>query len=336
MARYFGTFVPGAGALVEELLAARLGEAGVEMRFENGAVFSTPVPYSDLNLFCFNNLFAVLWTAPGTDLEGFLRELPRAPADWDQAAQHPKKSRTFRVVTVREGRLSAVPDRVLKPLEERIAGVSGLRVDRARPDSEYWVFARREGVCLFCRRLTRHRAYDKLLRPGQLHPEVAYLLCALSAPRPDDRVADPFCGWGAIPLERAKRFPFARLYAWDQDPGAVAATAALLGRKDPRITVARGDARALPLDAGSLDAWITDPPWGLYGERAEPIEALYRPMLREADRVLAQGGRLAVLTAQKEALTGWVAREPRLQVVRQLDLLVSGKKAGAFLIGKMG
>ena len=101
--RYFGQFIPGAEAIVREILFQRLGEVPLPYLSGGAAEFETALPYSDLNLFCFHNLFQVLYSSSAepnpAGLEKFLRSLPAAPADWDAARLHPAKCRSFRLVT---------------------------------------------------------------------------------------------------------------------------------------------------------------------------------------------------------------------------------------------
>jgi tRNA (guanine6-N2)-methyltransferase len=69
------------------------------------------------------------------------------------------------------------------------------------------------------------RGYRVASRPGSLHPPLAAAMVALAAPRPGDRVLDPFCGTGTIPIEAAVGSGVVhnlRIVAGDRDVGALA------------------------------------------------------------------------------------------------------------------
>ena len=337
MPQYFASLIPGGEEIAAAILHQRLAPQLTILAQSPGAMeFETPVPYQNLNLFCFNNIFLILAASPAqpdrAGLEGFLRALPENPhCRWDQAAPS-GKARTFRVVTACQNQHTAVDPKARQALEKKIARETGLRVDRSLPDAEFWVTVRRDGRACFLKRLSRHRAYDKLLHPGELHPQLAYMMCWLTSPSHKDIVVDPFCGYGAIPLQRALRFPFRQLFAFDSDPRPLALARKKLPRRE-NLVVARRDALNLTeaLPEWEVDAIITDPPWGLYEDLGMELSLFYRRMLDSFGRVIRPGGRAVVLTAGKRELeeavsgSGFVLSE-------RYDILVSGKKCGLFLL----
>lgn len=336
---YLGLCIPGTEELCAAILSRRLKDLSGLAPSGGSLAFSTSVPYSDLNLFCFNNLFRVLYTAPAAPtpagLGDFLRVLPTCPADWPACRDNPKNTRTFRLVTSCCSQLTSVPRAAKAAVENKLRAESGLRPDRSLPDSEFWAMVRADGQGWFLKRLTRHKAYDKLLSPGELHPELAYMMCWLSDPRPTDVVADPFCGHGAIPLQRCKRFPFTGLYAFDLDDKMLASTRQKLPRKE-NIHVKKQNALTLTgtLPAGTVDAFITDPPWGLYQDVGMSLPEFYRLALAQMSTALKPTGRIVLLTAAKDALLTALESSPSLTLATRYDILVSGKKAGLFLLQK--
>lgn len=334
MPRYFATFIPGTGEIVAAMLRRRLKDLKLTALLDGAVEFETGVPYSDLNLFCFNNVFEVLHRGAFDSLEDYLRALPAAQPDWAAARRLPARVKTFRLVTSHRNRLVSVDAAGKRRLEAKIAQATGLKPDRSHPDTEFWLLARSEGLCFFLKRLSRHTAYDRQLAPGELHPELAYMLCWLSEPLHTDVVLDPFCGSGAIPCQRVKRFPFRTVYAFDRDAAAVRRAGEKLAGS-PRIVLAQQDVRALSdrLPAASVDAVITDPPWGLF-EDVGDIAQFYRESLAQLNRVLKPGGRMVLLTAKKEELAAAVAALPMLTLQKRYDILVSGKKAAIFRMEK--
>lgn len=337
--RYFGLCIPGSEELCADILSRRLKDL-CGLSLSGGSVdFSTAVPYSDLNLFCFNNIFRVLHTAPAAPtpqgLEAFLGSIPSAPADWAACRGNPKGARTFRLVTSCGGRLTSVPRKARSAVESKLSAESGLKPDRSLPDSEFWAMVRSDGQGWLLKRLTRHKAYDKLLSPGELHPELCYMMCWLSDPKPTDIVADPFCGHGAIPRERCKRFPFAQVYAFDTDGKMLASARQKLPRRE-NIYIGKQNALTLTeaLAPSTVDVFITDPPWGLYQDVGMSLPEFYSRALREMSAALKPGGRIVLLTAAKEAMASALEGSPELSPAARYDILVSGKKAALFLLNK--
>jgi tRNA G10 N-methylase Trm11 len=163
------------------------------------------------------------------------------------------------------------------------------------------------------------------------------MLCRMSDPKHTDVVVDPFCGYGSILAERMKHFPLQRFYAFDIDE-------AVLERARKRIppklkdacTVRRADFHTLPdlLPEGSLDAIITDPPWGMYAPTGSPPEEFYRNMIAVFLRLLKKGGIIVLLTALGDILKDLVAASPGLEITQALSVLVSGQKAWVFKLKK--
>jgi predicted RNA methylase len=352
--RYYASFVPGMQKVVEAIVRERLLDVKIEKLLDGAVLFETQCTYDKLNFFCFNNIFAVInvienpkaGTATGTAtvsaLEAHMRAACRAGPQ-SVIAENTKKIQSFRVVCSLENTPAAVDEGIRRNTERYISAQSGLILDRSRPDTEFWFLCRREGFSVFMKRLTRHGSFEKTLHPGELPPPLAYLLCRLSGPKPGDVAADPFCGYGAIPAERLKRFPASRFYASDRDGRAVEyARKKLAGNLGGRCVFRQADVYSLPslLQPESLDAIITDPPWGLYagakGPDADtvPIERFYVDIMGIFTGLLKPGGAAVVLTARRQELLKGAGQTGRLEIQDTIPVLLSGKKAAVFVLRK--
>jgi tRNA1(Val) A37 N6-methylase TrmN6 len=358
--RYYASFVPGMQNVVEAIVRERLKDVRIAKLLDGAILFETSCTYDKLNFFCFNNIFAVISVienpkevllgrnAAGIALEAHMRAACRA-GPHPVIAENTKKIRSFRIVCSVENTLAAVDERLRQDAERYIAAQSGLVPHRSRPDTEFWFLRRREGFSVFMKRLTRHASFEKTLHPGELPPPLAYLLCRLSRLKPGDIAADPFCGYGAIPAEGLKRFPVSRFYASDLDGGALEyARRKLAGNMGGRCVFHQADVYSLPslLPPESLDAIITDPPWGLYAgdkgpEKAKshgsaliPIERFYTDIVEIFAGLLKPGGVAVVLTARSQELTGGTARTEQFEIKDAIPILLSGKKASVFVLQK--
>lgn len=127
------------------------------------------------------------------------------------------------------------------------------------------------------------RAYDERLVPALFSPCAEHLIEA-AAVGPGARVLDVACGTGAVAhVAAARAGPEGRVAGLDVNPGMLAVAA----RRAPSIDWRQGKAEALPWEDAAFDVVLCQ--FGL-NFFTEPGTAL-----REMWRVLAPGGRLAVV-----------------------------------------
>jgi tRNA1(Val) A37 N6-methylase TrmN6 len=358
---YYATFVSGMQQVVEAIVRERLDDVVIKKLLDGAVLFETQCSYDKLNFFCFNNIFAVISVIEkpdaGSALESHMRAVCNLRRSGGSApgagviSENTKEFRSFRIVCSRENTPAAVDEGIRRDTERYIAGVSGLVPDRSQPDTEFWFLYRREGFSIFMKRLTRHASFEKTLHPGELPPPLAYMLCWLSRPKAGNIAADPFCGYGSIPAERLKRFPAAKFYASDIDRKAVEfSRKKITGGLSDRCVFQQADVYELPalLPGEGLDAIITDPPWGKYegvkgaGSGADKaadsgtvtIEKFYADMVEIFAGLLKPGGTAVLLSAQKEWLRAGVAKSGKLEIREAIPVLVGGKKATVFVLGK--
>jgi tRNA (guanine6-N2)-methyltransferase len=182
----------------------------------------------------------------------------------------------------------------------------------------------------------RQRDYKRTSLPASLRPAVAAAMVQLSEPGPDDIVLDPMCGAGTILLERALAGRYQLLLGGDIRPEAVAATRDNFGVRHKPWHIQQWDVRRLPLDDASVTKIITNPPWGRQLSRPSEIGPLYRDMMAEFVRVLQPGGRLVILTSEREILLIQLARYPRLKFIkRYLHIGVLGQSADILVVNRI-
>lgn len=173
-------------------------------------------------------------------------------------------------------------------------------VDLTSPAEEYRAILS-EDRCYFGRVMyTLNRgAYDSrnpgkraFFHPGVMMPRIARALVNISCAVSGETLLDPFCGTGGILLEAGMLGIHA--IGSDFDPVMVHGSrqnfsrAALLG----------ADAAWLPLHDASVDAVVTDLPYGqsVSIRREDSMEHLYDRALAEIQRVLRPGRRAVVVT----------------------------------------
>ena len=142
------------------------------------------------------------------------------------------------------------------------------------------------GACDLRRPSTR-----PFFHPGVMLPLTARAVVNLSLAGPGASVYDPFCGTGGI-LGEAGLIGASPLGS-DADPAMVAGCRLNF----PAVPLFLADATAIPLRSSSLDAVVTDLPYGQSSWiRDRSLGALYPRALAEIHRVLRPGRRAVVVT----------------------------------------
>lgn len=152
------------------------------------------------------------------------------------------------------------------------------------------------------------RAYRHDSRPGALHPPLARAMCLVADPPAGGLLVDPACGAGTIPIEAALGHPGVRTSGFDLDPDAVEATRANATRAGTALDARVADATSLPLDPGTVDRIVTNPPWGDTVLAGGGLRTGRAALWRELHRTLAADGRLVTLVppdaaADRELIT---------------------------------
>lgn len=242
-------------------------------------------------------------------------------------------SGTFRVRFSKENQFSSVNRNVSISAEQLLCKATRMRIDRVNPQTEFWYIIRREKVGFFAQLLEKRKVTEKKLNQGELRPEFAYLMCCCTDIKANSVVCDPFCGYGAIPNQLANSYKLSRVFASDIDSQKIFDLKKSTLSRCSNVTIQVADATALRyLHNESVDAVITDPPWGIY-EKIEDITAFYTKALTEIARVLKLNGTLICLSAKKEEFKK-ACMNTSFEIVTQIDTLVNGKKAAVFVCTK--
>ena len=235
------------------------------------------------------------------------RGVDAALAAHTAAVRRPARGRRrFRVVTRADGdrhwHRSDLGLALARQLELRL-GPRWHAVDEDG-DLEFWVTVVRSNALITLRLSPAdHRRRDKRVHfAGSLRPQIAAAMARLSEPRDDDVVLDPFCGGGTLLIERALAGRYAQLIGADNSPAAIDAARANIGRRHQPCQLVEGDAGAIALEADSVDAVLTNPPFGRKVGAGTDVARLRRAFLAEARRVVRPGGRMIVAWPHGAAL----------------------------------
>ena len=132
---------------------------------------------------------------------------------------------------------------------------------------------------------------------------------------PGLRLLDPCCGAGTILVEAA--LGGAAAMGGDSDPAAVAAAQANAAAAGVSAAIRQWDAQALPIADASIDRLVSNLPWGCQVAVDTALATFYRRTCSEMRRVLAPGGRIALLTSTPHLLD---LRDVRCEKEMQISL----------------
>lgn len=326
---YASTFISGMQDILVRALKEVLPDANILETHDGIVRYETRVNVKQLqNLRFFNNTFAIITWCTTLPQEESLKQLIRAVREDEELEEKlqevlPKRG-TYTIVASVENQLTSLPPLQRQKLEKKFAASCSLSLNRQSPTVEFWLVVRREGFGFFGVRITRQ---DAVLEPGELRPELAHLLCLLSEPSKDDCFLDPFCGSGAIPIERARSFLFKKIWACDADPKSIQKLTEKVKKMNLRIHVGLSDAFHLTqFPDGSFDKVVTDPPWGLYTKQ----QLSYPKLLKELSRVTRNGGLIVVLLSRHIPFHELLKHHSQLKLLHRYDILASGKKASIY------
>jgi len=314
---YISSFTTGFGEIAAQALPSLLPGAGVVQVYDGLIHYSySGNPKAINQVPFFNNSYCALRFFQGKNLS-----FPHMVRDIEaRKLRYPVAEGTFRVRFSRGNQFAGVDRQISLRAENAVMKFSRLTIDRLNPATELWYVIREEGFGFYGQLLQKRASTEKTLHQGELRPEFAWFMCFCGQPTKQSVVLDPFAGYGAIPAQLKKQFPFGRLIANDIDPG--------------KAQPMREDALHLTSIAGaSIDLIITDPPWGYY-EEIDDIALFYEAMLKEFGRILKAGGRAVILSARKEEFTRAIEQTGVFATERTIHTLVNGKKAGVYVLTK--
>lgn len=328
MPEYMATFTTGFGELVRKQIGRDLPGIKVLKVYDGLIHFSFPKRNARFeNLVYLNNIYSVLerFHQPSVTF----RQMITAVCGKRQALPIPSGS--FRIRFSRENKLVGIDPALIRKTEMHFSGESRLKVDRVNPSTEIWFVIRNDGIAFCGQLLFRRKFTEKNLAKGELRPEFAFLICLCADLKAESVVYDPFCGYGAIPKQLVSRFRVKQVLASDLDRNRISALKNGLKAKNGVFRCFQADALALEMIPDhSVDAIITDPPWGFF-EQIDDIGAFYGKMLLEFRRIAKPDASLVVLSARKQEFENACAGTG-LKIHSRIDTLVNGKKAAVFVL----
>jgi SAM-dependent methyltransferase len=146
--------------------------------------------------------------------------------------------------------------------------------------------------------------------PTPLFPPIAYCMIRLTSPQDRERLLDPMCGCGTIPLMAALEWINLQVIGSDISGdyiGCATRNAETL-RLENKVRFLVSDLADLHDKGVSADIIAVNPPYGIavrgYGEAGN----VYANLIEKASRILPSGGRIAVITPYPSIIDKLVSR----------------------------
>jgi tRNA (guanine10-N2)-dimethyltransferase len=195
-------------------------------------------------------------------------------------------------------------------LEQKIGGCiyrKGFRANLKTPDVEFRVILSEKAVFGTLLSSIDRSEYEArtpqnkpFFHPGVLMPRVARALVNLSGIKQGELILDPFCGTAGILVEAG--LVGARVIGIDAQEKLVKGARMNLEAFKLDYALMEGDACRIPIKKATINAVVTDPPYGRSAAiLAESLEKLYSCALEEIERILKPGG-IAVVVSDKATL----------------------------------
>jgi 23S rRNA G2445 N2-methylase RlmL len=138
--------------------------------------------------------------------------------------------------------------------------------------------------------------------PTPLLPPIAYCMIRLCSPQAGERLLDPMCGCGTIPMMAALEWKDIKVIGADVEQEYVSCA-----RKNADILGLQNKSKFLVSDVVELadkgikaDIMAVNPPYGIAVPSKKEVDKLYRILFEEAFKILPSRGRMVTVTPYPE------------------------------------
>lgn len=134
--------------------------------------------------------------------------------------------------------------------------------------------------------------------PTPLLPPIAYCMVRLCSPQEGERLLDPMCGCGTIPLMAALEWKDLKVVGVDVEQEYVSCSrknAEILGLQN-KTEFFVGDIAVLAKLGIEADIIAVNPPYGMTLPSRKEVDQLYRILFEEAFMILSSRGRMVAVT----------------------------------------
>jgi tRNA (guanine6-N2)-methyltransferase len=227
---------------------------------------------------------------------------------------------------------------VMQRLRDELASQLGLQA--AQDEADLLIRLRRshagwEALIRISPRPLATRSWRVCNYAGAPNASLAHAMAWMTNPQSTDRILNLCCGSGTLLIERLVLGQAQSAIGCDTNPQALACaqkniTAAGFAN---RVRLENWDGTNLPLDAGSVNVFLADLPFGQLSGSHRENEVLYPRILAEAARVAAPAAWMVLLTHELRLLQQAAERNAELWQLHDIvRVRSSGMTPGVFVL----
>ncbi len=180
------------------------------------------------------------------------------------------------------------------------------------------------------------RSWRKFLVPAGINPTLAYVLCKLADISDESIVMDPFCGGGTVAITAAIDFNAKKVLASDISSKAVDFTKKNFSEAaidKNKYTVFISDVKRLHLQKDSLNAIITNMPFGIRAGKHNDNINLYKSFINTSYSALKKDCLLVAFTTEKTLVLENIAN--KFELVQEVKIAQGGLYPSIFVLKKI-
>lgn len=298
--KYHSTFISGSKEIIKEISKKEIPDIQIDFISQDLLIYSTKLTPERIKVLpFFNNSFLHIKQFGDQSMKSVDKQLTWAierPTFLQTIRQFDfHKGDKFRVVCAKNNQTISVDKDLLTKVEELITYSTGLKVHKTKPDIEFWFNEKRENYGICGIRITKKPDYQENSEKGELRSELAYIMNYLSQPQKNDIYLDPFCGSGALGINRAKYFPYKLIINSDIDLSRIKRKLSKEKANFKNFKVV--ESNFLKIQETRITKIVTDPPWGDHDNLN--VNELYKDMLIKMKEVTSDNAVIVILTSQE-------------------------------------
>ena len=228
------------------------------------------------------------------------------------------------------------------------------KVDLENPDVIFFVYICKNNCCIgidFSRKDLSKRDYRIYAHPQALKGTIAYSLVRIADYKPNEKIIDPFCGSGTIPIEAAlfatgfsvnhytkDKFKFKNFEKFDKNKTVKTGISGfdrelrhvMASKKNAQIAGIEKNIRFSRIDIElldtkikekSIDKIITNPPDLTNNTNPKQLEKLYNEFFCNAGFILKNKGTITLITKTFELIKK-AAEKYKFKLMKERDLII--------------
>lgn len=213
---YYATFERGLSSIVELFIKKQDKNSFVKKMYDDAVLFMADEHFPLANS-CFKATYLVIDHSKKEGVGAINVQMKKLLEKKDLKIYFPKEVSSFKLTFLKENENTLVDSGLKKAFETMLRRVTKKQISFYSASAELVVLAKKDGECLFMKKLPQMPELLKVQNKVEISPDVAHALCFLSEPATGEVVLDPFAEYGMISYVRALCFKKANVIANEEN-----------------------------------------------------------------------------------------------------------------------